>query len=388
MSTQHYQAAVIGSGPAGSAAAYTLAKRGISTCVIDKKTFPREKLCGSMVSGRSEKALRQIFGVGATHEIFTICEDISFYAGDKHLADQNGYIRNYMTMRLDFDHYLHDLAVEAGATPIVGSGLKDIDQDANQITLANGETLTFDFLIGADGVSSSVAKVLYGRAFDPETIGFGLEVEVPRSEATHLSESVSLDLTAAKWGYGWVFPKKNTFTIGVGGVHSRNTDMREKMDAYMAQQGLNPADYKYKGQYIPWGEFRKTPGVGRIMLCGDAAGIVDPISGEGIAYAMLSGHAAANSIATAIEKNAPDSAFDLYLRDYREITSSIRQANFWRHLIFPKIMQWPLRHLFGDAATLQQGYLDILTGDREYNALPRLFLRQVGYGLMRPFRRG
>lgn len=386
MNNQHFQVIVVGSGPAGAAAAYTLAKSGISVCLLDRRTFPRDKLCGGLISGRSKTALKEIFGLGLSNDLFLACSNISFYSNDLHLADVDGLYENHLTMRFDFDNHLHELAVEAGAIAVLGHATKSIDLAGKSVSLTNGDIYAFDFLVGADGVNSAVAKSLYGRAFDPENIGFALEVEVPRDAAPHMKTRLSLDLSAASWGYGWVFPKTNSFTVGIGGTHALNGDMNGKMDAYLRLNDLDPDDYKYKGHYIPWGAFRKTPGQNRVFLCGDAAGLVDPISGEGIAYALLSGQAAAVSILHAVSANKPDEAFPIYQKKYLKITSSIRQANFWRNFIFPDIMQKVVRKFFGDAATLQHGYLEILEGKREYSALPGLFLLQLWYALTRPFR--
>jgi 2-polyprenyl-6-methoxyphenol hydroxylase-like FAD-dependent oxidoreductase len=83
-----------------------------------------------------------------------------------------------MTMRLDFDHALYRLALGAGAVSQQGSALRDIDPEAQRVTLRDGRVFTYDFLIGADGINSMVAKTLFGRAFS-------LEVEIPRDKARH-----------------------------------------------------------------------------------------------------------------------------------------------------------------------------------------------------------
>ncbi len=224
-------------------------------------------------------------------------------------------------------------------------------------------------MIGADGVSSLVARALFGRAFDPARIGFGLEVEVPRGDLPAWDDAIEIDFAAATWGYGWVFPKAASLTIGVGGVHGRNPDMRARLFAYLAQKGLDPTRYRVKGQFLPFGDPRPAPGRGRVLLAGDAAGFVDPITGEGIGYAMESGAAAARAVAEAAAAGAPNSAFPRYRRAVAPIFRAIRQARGWRLLIFPDRMKPLFSRAFGRAGALRRGYLDIMAGTREYEDL-------------------
>lgn len=386
MNTEHYEVVVVGGGPAGSAAAYTLANANRKVCLIDKAEFPREKLCGGLITLRSKSTFEKIFGRSWKAELFNSSQEISFYANGDFLAPQNGHTRLYFTMRLPFDHYLLGLAHEAGATLKLGETINKIELSRNLITLQSGQELSFDFLIGADGVNSLVAKTLFGKSFDPDTIGFGLEAEVPREKFPQQSETVQIEFGAARWGYGWVFPKQKSFTIGIGGIHRLNPDLRNRFDQYLQRKGVNPNELKVKGQYIPFGDFRKVPGGGNVLLCGDAAGTVDPITGEGIAYAMQTGAAAGSAIVKAASDNIGGNAFAIYRDDYKHVASSLRQANFWRSLIFPKLLQKPFAWAFSDAETLRKGYLDILAGERDYDALYGLFALQTGKAIAKPFK--
>jgi menaquinone-9 beta-reductase len=376
-----FDAVVIGGGPAGSAAAHTLATAGRRVCIIDKARFPREKLCGGLVTPRSKSTFEAIFGGTWKDELFNSSRNIEFFADGQFLAPQEAKLPLFFTMRFSFDDYLLGLAREAGAVTMLGETIETIDLDRSVVKLQSGEEVRFRFLIGADGVNSLVAKTLFGTSFNQHTIGFGLEVEVPRERLPSQADTVEIDFGAAHWGYGWVFPKARTFTIGVGGIHRLNPDLRARLDAYLRHKQLDSHDFKVKGQYIPFGDYRKQPGAGNVLLCGDAAGTVDPITGEGIAFAMQSGAAAGRAVVKACSGLATADALRAYCDDYRAIVSSIRQANFWRRFIFPKFLQRPFAWAFADAGTLQRGYLDILAGTREYNDLPGLFVVQAGKAL-------
>ncbi len=379
-----YDLVVVGGGPAGSAAAFTAAKEGLRVCLIDKSNFPREKLCGGLITQRSKNVFETVFGQELDSNIISYSDHVDFYSDGKFLASTEGYSRLFFTMRKDFDDYLLRLAKDAGTTLKLGVKIDRLDFVDKVVHLKNGDTIGYRFLIGADGVNSQVAKELFGSSFNKNTIGFGLEAEVPREMLPTHSENVEIDFGAAKWGYGWVFPKKSTFTIGVGGIHRLNSDIKTSFANFLSAKGLDVKKLNVKGQFIPFGDYRSQPGRDLVLLCGDAAGIVDPITGEGIAYAMQSGNAAAVSVSDDIHGRG--NAFDLYRKRYKEITKSIRQAKIWRYLIFPKLIRKPFAWAFSDAGTLQKGYLDILAGEHEYNRLYGLFILQTAKAIRKLFR--
>ena len=367
--TDRFDVVVIGGGPAGAAAAYTAAKAGLGVALVDKAAFPREKLCGGGLTDRCRGLYETVFGQAWPDDIVGASGPFTFAMGGAPLTQMEGYSRLGMTMRRAFDAHMVGLAVAAGAEPLLGDGAATIDPVARVVTLKSGRGIHFGHLIGADGVNSLAARALFGRAFNPARIGFGLEVEVPRADLPSWGEAIEIDFAAATWGYGWVFPKAASLTIGVGGVHGRNPDMRERLFTYLAQKGLDPARYRVKGQFLPFGDPRPAPGRGRILLAGDAAGFVDPITGEGIGYAMESGAAAARAIIEAVGAGAPETAFPRYRRAVAPIFRAIRQARGWRLLIFPDGMKPLFSRAFKRAEALRRGYLDIMAGHREYDDL-------------------
>ncbi|SLN14974.1 Putative oxidoreductase/MT0587 [Pseudoruegeria aquimaris] len=370
----NFDVIVVGSGPAGSAAAVQARRAGLSVALVDKATFPRKKLCGGLVTGRSRKAIKAIFGAEVEGQMFLKATEMRFSAKGRLLADLADGPPVHLTMRWDFDEWLHGFALEAGAVPFLGQGFTAIDETARRITLKDGTALHYGVLIGADGVNSAVARALFGRPFDPETIGFGLEIEAP---GTAMHDYVEVDLDAAVWGYGWAFPKHHSTTIGVGGIKSRNADMKAHMAAYLERCGLEPDAIPYKGQFLPFGDFKKVPGRGPVLLCGDAAGLVDPITGEGIALAMESGALAATAAAEALAAQAPETALRRYRTALRPMHQSLREARMWRSLMFPKAMREVFLSAFARGTSLQNKYLRLLAGEIEYRDLRLMFLRKA-----------
>jgi len=155
MSREHFDVLIVGGGPSGGAAARTLAAAARTVCLIDKATFPREKLCGGLITLRRKRIFEDIFESSWNDEIFNSSTDISFFSNGRFLANVAGYSRLFFTMRYDFDNYLLNLARAAGAHLKLGHTVSHFDLDRKLISLKSGLEISFDHLVGADGVNSS-----------------------------------------------------------------------------------------------------------------------------------------------------------------------------------------------------------------------------------------
>lgn len=375
---------VIGAGPAGSAAATWAAKGGARVALLDKATFPRNKLCGGLFTERSHAYYREIFDLdfdlsrAVTRSEITLC-----HAGEP-LATLTDVPPMHLTMRLDLDNTLYEHALAAGATDLTGHALAQITD--NTVTFKDGETLTAAILIGADGVNSIVAKHLFGASFDTKTIGFGLEIEVPAETQNPADLPLRVDFGAAHWGYGWSFPKQGSTTVGVGGIRSENPDMKTHMHRYVQTLGFDPDAIKVKGHHLPFGDFRKTPGRANILLAGDAAGLVDPITGEGIAFAIKSGQIAAQAALDALAANAPDSALSRHQTGLRDMHKNLRIARTLRRIIFAPRWQSALTKNFRRSGTVRGMYMRLLAGEIEYPELARRVLARLPRYMLNRFR--
>ena len=129
---------VIGSGPAGSAAAITASSLGLKVAIIDKDIFPRNKLCGGLISGRSAQSIKSIFGIELSNTIFLLSNHLRFTASGEVIADIKGTQNVYLTMRKEFDALLHNRAVDQGAIAYLGDTVTKIQN--NIITTRNGES--------------------------------------------------------------------------------------------------------------------------------------------------------------------------------------------------------------------------------------------------------
>ncbi|WP_435259868.1 NAD(P)/FAD-dependent oxidoreductase [Thioclava sp. FR2] len=362
MSELHtYDLIVIGAGPAGATAACVAARHGLRVALVDKAPFPRNKLCGGGVTGRAMGHLTQAFGA-LPETLFHRCDEVQMTASGQPLGTESGLPTIYMTMRRDFDAALREFAILAGAADFCGRRVSFIDLDACQVTLVSGETLRGSVMIGADGINSAVARSLFGRSHDPDQVAFALEVEV----SGETSGQLELDLSAVPWGYGWDFPKAGGRTLGLGGSAKRNPNMRQSFEAWLRARGVDPSQVKIKGHHLPMGDVRKIPGRGNILLAGDAAGLVDPITGEGIGWAVHSGQLAAEAAFAAISRNNPALALSIYQASARHMLRELSRARFLARLVYVPWLQPRFHALLASSSALRQRYLDLLAGKMDY----------------------
>ncbi|MBO9400458.1 geranylgeranyl reductase family protein [Shimia sp. R9_3] len=378
---------IIGAGPAGSAAAAWAARQGQRVALVDKSRFPRSKLCGGLFTERSRSYFREIFCQDPDLSQAVTRHDCALWYQGAELAKLEDIPPLHLTMRLDIDAQMFGHALAAGAVDFTSCPVATLTDSS--VTFRDGETLTCRVLIGADGVSSIVAKHLFGAAFDTKTIGFGLEIEAPLALQDPQSQPLRIDFAAAQWGYGWSFPKQGSTTVGIGGLRAENPDMKARMATYLTTLGLPTDAVKVKGHHLPFGDFRPHPGRASVLLAGDAAGLVDPITGEGIAFAMKSGQLAAQAACDALAAQAPETALARYQKALKDMHRNLRIARALRHVIFGPRWQKTLMASFRRSGTMRMMYMQLLAGQVEYPELARrLLLRLPKYLLtaLRPSR--
>jgi geranylgeranyl reductase family protein len=376
----HYPVIVIGAGPAGTSAAYTLAKEGKKVLIIDKATFPREKLCGGLLTGRSKRVFLQVFNKGWNDAIEHTTDGAEIYEGTRLLNKVYGHCEFHQSKRLHFDDYLLKRCEALGVEMLLGDGLLELDLQEQKIRMKSGALLTYDYLIGADGVNSVVAKTIFGESFNKKDIGFALEVEIPKGQQKWVRETPSLHFDVVNWGYGWIFPKSQSDTFGLAGLHRLNPDMKERFQAFHQQVYGKPFDGKIKGHYIPFGTYRKKATDGKnVLLTGDAAGLVDPITGEGIAFALESGNLAGLAVVQSMESGR--SAWHHYRPMYKELALDIEIGHQLARLLYPTRMNKLFRRILPKTEFLMRAHMDLMNEKMSYAQFRSyVFQRLFKYG--------
>jgi geranylgeranyl reductase family protein len=306
---------VCGAGPSGSTAALELARSGLKTVLCDRQSFPRDKTCAGWLNARAFS--RFDFLAGKAEELaeraFSELVFLSPNLGQR-ISYRAEEPQGYLVSRRRFDHSLVEMAVAAGATLVQGTGLTELwpADDSVLSVLEDGRRYQSRFLVGADGVRSSVGRLSgLNPGFADDQLVVAVEQEFRASE--ELMEELGGDggrilvVLAYNYipGYGWVFPHRETVSVGVGARMSRVSNIGEthrKFVTDLRAGGLLPDDGETReprSAELPAGAALKLPRLaeGRVLLVGDAGGFVGAASGEGIYPGMRSGQLAAQAIA-------------------------------------------------------------------------------------------
>ena len=297
-----YDVAVVGSGPAGALAAYELAKAGLRCVVLERESLPRVKVCGGGLIYKARKALDIDISAAIERELF-VTEFSLFKTGKTYITPRQCVPMVTMVMRDQFDFLLLNAARDLGADVLSAFELKamTIKPDYVELTDATGQTVAAQFVVGADGASSAVARL--GGWSKPEAVAPALECELQVSEAdmARFSSTARFDLDIPKDGYSWVFPKGRHLSVGVGRFFKEErTNLHQTLETYLRHLGLQHyQDKTVHGFVIPLSPRKEGAVLGRLFLVGDAAGFADPVLGEGLTAAILSGQAVGLAIANA-----------------------------------------------------------------------------------------
>jgi geranylgeranyl reductase family protein len=286
------EVAVVGAGPAGSTAARLLAEQGARVVLFEARRLPREKLCGG---GLTPKALPYLAGDAAT-TIERHVEQIELAGGGippLHLRLPEARVA--MVQRAPFDYALVEAAARAGVDVRDNWPILRVDASGPEIWLsgAHGRDRAA-VVIAADGEPSRIGRRL-GIGGDARRRSLALEVDLPFPTVRRFDElQLHFGLPG---GYAWYFPKGDHANIGVLSWRpSHQATLRGALVRYAATLGLNAAQGRVKGHWIPQGLRRRSAVQGRVLLVGDAAATGDPFFGEGISYAMASAEIASRAI--------------------------------------------------------------------------------------------
>lgn len=293
---------MVGGGPAGAIAARTLAGAGIKTLLIERDPN-RVKPCG----GGIPSAAFEEFGLPEDiieRKVTKICA-ISPSLKELTIPLKGGYLA--MVRREVFDSYLRNKAIEAGAELIQGHFLNlktDPEPDSGRIEIEYKEKgfakkLKGDILIGADGANSSVARAVGARA-PQKFLAIQERIKVSPEQMDYYRDRCEFwygsDISPSL--YGWVFPKGDHLCIGTAVDPMDSRSLPNYLERFKEKLGRRIDGFSVLKQEASPGPVEVVSRMvyGRVLLCGDAAGLILPVSAEGIYYAMKSGKMAAEEI--------------------------------------------------------------------------------------------
>ncbi|MCG9879776.1 MAG: NAD(P)/FAD-dependent oxidoreductase [Bacteroidia bacterium] len=349
-----FDIAICGAGPAGSTCALALKNSGLKVIMIDKAVFPRDKICGDAVSSVTKRVLRQI------HPDYE--QELLQFESKAYITQAKLYSPRFESLeiafsktghcikRIEFDNWLYNLAIRENKELIVkmGSAIKDVTKEKDfTVQLDSGEQIKSKMLIACDGAHSVAAKKIAKIKVDRKH--YSGAVRQYYSGVSGLSGK-ALEVYFLKDflpGYFWIFPlPNNQANVGFGmlsdTIAKQKIDLKKSLHHIIHQIPEVAERFKnataledVKGFGLPLGSKKYKIAGEQYMLCGDAAALIDPFSGEGIETAMESGKFAAEQALKCFQANNFSEAF---MQEYEQRVYRKMWPNFRNHYWLQKIL--------------------------------------------------
>jgi len=318
--------------------AYRLATSGASVLMLDRARFPRDKPCGGGVTVRAARLVP--FSLDPVVEDVVDRVELRLRYG-RHFERRRGKPLVLMTQRRRLDAFVAEHAVAAGVEFRQGVRVTAIETDDRGASVTiDGKQLHARVVVGADGVNGISARALGLRS--RRTHGVALEGNLSAGdvELARYRGKVVFELGAIRGGYGWVFTKGDHANFGVGGWEAEAPALRDHLRELCDQHGVR-ADRltDLRGYRLPVADPSAPLVRDRALVVGDAAGLVDPLSGDGIYEAFLSAGFAAHAVADfCAGRTAGLTAYDRRVKD--ELARNLENSWAAKHALdrFPRLL--------------------------------------------------
>lgn len=363
MNNSLYDVIIIGAGPSGTSCAYNIKrlKPDAKVLVVDKASFPRYKPCGGGVSPEVANYLDFSLEPAIDYK----CNQVVMVANGKEIETDKHEL--WMVRREVFDNYLLEKAKSIGVEFIANCEVKDIvNQNENSASvITEGQKFTGKIIVLAEGGRGKLAKKL--GMLSSSTVLAAMEYE---HYTSNLDGKLYIDFDYNSSGYAWNFPKSDGLSLGIGGhikgKEKGNVGLPKKLASYVSQFDVSQFEKSnLHGHPIQLFSGKSRLVCGKIMLIGEIAGCVDPLTAEGIRPAIKSGYLAAQSIASYLRTDKQKCLDDYNLMFYEQIGSDFQRARFVSFLL-NQYMHKLLPILSTERAI--NAFMDVFSGKSSYKA--------------------
>ncbi len=400
-SAEHYDLIVVGGGPAGATAALYARRHGLNTLLLDKARFPRDKICGDALSGKSVTILhdlglldqvRNLPGAAISRIVFGSPDhtqadiDLSLHDHRDLLTGQLMPMEGFVIRRQIFDRFLFEQARQAADRCLEGFAVRDLVIEEGQVRGVSGrhensgdeQVFHGDIVLGCDGFNSMVARK--SGLYQHDSAHWMVAVRCYYEGVAGLTDQIELHFVDPVLpGYFWIFPLQNgTANIGVGMPHDairqRGVKLREVLD-----QSIDSPAFRQRfagarrleepvGWNLPVGSKRRRMHGDGLLLLGDAAGLIDPFTGEGIGNALYSGRLA---VETAVEARQARDFSAGFLQTYEQRVWTALGDELKISTNMQRLGRWsPLLNLVVRRAARNPAIRELLSGMMA-NAVPK-----------------
>ncbi|EDY52741.1 geranylgeranyl reductase family protein [Streptomyces clavuligerus] len=288
---------VVGAGPAGASAAYAAAVAGRQVLLLEKAELPRYKTCGGGIIGPTRDSLPPGFDLPLRDRVHAVTFTLN---GRLSRTRRSRKMLFGLVNRPEFDAQLVEHAQKAGAVLRTGVTVSRVEQHGPAVpdrrtvavVTSDGETVLARAVVGADGSASRIGAHV-GVKLDQVDLGLEAEIPVPEPVAEDWAGRVLIDWGPMPGSYGWVFPKGRTLTVGVISARGEGAATKRYLEDFIARLGLAGFEPAISSGHLTRCRSDDSPlSRGRVLVCGDAAGLLEPWTREGISFALRSGRLA------------------------------------------------------------------------------------------------
>lgn len=298
--TDVWDVAIIGAGPAGASAALAAASKSKHVIILERSSIPRYKTCGGGLIGASIKALPKGFSspVRASAVSFTFSMRGRF---ERTRTSKKSVVR--LVQRDEFDASLIDAAIAANVTIRQGAVVTRLAQENDMVRIATRDhgDICARVVVGADG-SAGRSSAYVGVVCDEVDLGLEVELAIPKELSSAWTDRILIDWGSIPGSYGWIFPKDGILSVGVIAKRGNADLARVHLKDLLSRHHLDHIKPSISSGHLTRCRTEDSPLYrGRVLVAGDAAGLLDPWTREGISFALRSGTAAGRAAAMAAE---------------------------------------------------------------------------------------